>query len=157
MHRGFGSGPHWWCRRLREYGYRLTMPREAILDVLSKSSKHLSAEDIYLEVHENYPAIGLTTIYRTLGLLVEMGLVSKLDFGDGIARYELAIGPKGVRHHHHLICTGCGRVIDYTDFIDQEEELLLKTERELSKKYNFEIKNHHLQFYGLCDECRNKK
>jgi len=157
MHRGFGSGPHWWCRRLREYGYRLTMPREAILDVLSKSSKHLSAEDIYLEVHENYPVIGLTTIYRTLGLLVEMGLVSKLDFGDGIARYELAIGPKGVRHHHHLICTGCGRVIDYTDFIDQEEELLLKTERELSKKYNFEIKNHHLQFYGLCDECRNKK
>jgi Fur family ferric uptake transcriptional regulator len=157
MYRRFVGGPHWWCRRLREYGYRLTMPREAILDVLSKSSKHLSAEDIYLEVHKTYPAIGLTTIYRTLGLLAEMGLVSKFDFGDGIARYELAIGPKGVRHHHHLICTDCGRVIDYTDFIDEEEELLLKTERELSKKYNFEIKNHHLQFFGLCDECRNKK
>ena len=85
-----------------------------------------------------------------------MGLVFKFDFGDGRARYELSEGPKGSRHHHHLVCTDCGRVIDYTDFIDEEVELLSRTEKGLQKKFNFEITNHVIQFYGLCDKCRRK-
>lgn len=157
MPKRFGVGPPWWHGRFRECGYRLTTPRESILDVLSKTSKHLSAEDIYLEVHNIYPTIGLTTIYRTLGLLVQMGFVSKFDFGDGRSRYELSMGPKSVGHHHHLVCTSCGRVIDYTDFIEEEKELLSKTEKELSKRYNFKISNHLIQFYGLCDECISDK
>ena len=86
-----------------------------------------------------------------------MGLVFKYDFGDGRARYELAEGPKGGRHHHHLVCTSCGRVVDYTDFIDEEIELLQKTEKGLSKKYNFKITDHLIQFYGLCDKCKAKE
>lgn len=154
--RGGKIGPPWWHGRLRGCGYRWTMPRQTILDVLSKTEKHLSAEDIYLTVHKVYPAIGLTTVYRTLELLVQMGLVFKFDFGDGRARYELAEGPKGTRHHHHLVCTGCNRVIDYTDFIDEEIELLTQTEKGLSKKFNFKITNHLIQFYGLCDKCQKK-
>jgi Fur family ferric uptake transcriptional regulator len=151
------TGLPWWHGKFRGCGYRLTMPRKAILDVLSKTSKHLSAEDIYLEVHKTYPAIGLTTVYRTLELLVQAGLIFKFDFGDRRARYELSEGPKSIGHHHHLVCTGCGRIIDYTDFIDEEIELLKRTEKGLSKKYNFKITNHLLQFYGLCDKCQNKK
>jgi Fur family ferric uptake transcriptional regulator len=132
----------------------MTVPRQAIVDVLSATSKHLSAEDVYMAVHKTYPQVGLTTVYRTLELLVQIGLVFKFDFGDGRARYELSEGPKGERHHHHLVCTDCGRVIDYTDFIDDEVELLNQTERALSKKYNFAITNHLIQFYGLCDECK---
>jgi len=116
-----GTGPPWLHGKFRGCGYRLTVPRQIILDVLSKTSKHLSAEDIYHAVHKGYPAIGLTTVYRTLELLVQMGLVFKFDFGDGRARYELSEGPKGARHHHHLVCTDCGRAIDYTDFIDGTE------------------------------------
>jgi len=157
MPRGFGTGPPWWRGRFRGAGFRITMPREAILDVLNKTSEHLSAEDTYLAVHKTYPAVGLTTVYRTLELLVQMGMVFKFDFGDGRARYELAQGPKGIRHHHHLVCADCGRVIDYTDFIDDEVELLQATEKGLSKKYNFKITNHLIQFYGLCDKCQNKK
>ena len=149
-------GPPWWHGRFRGCGYRLTMPREAILEVLSKTSRHLSAEDIFLAVHKVYPAIGLTTIYRTLEILVQMGLVAKFDFGDKRARYELVEGTKGFRHHHHLVCTECGRIIDYTDFIDEEIELLGRTEKGLSKKFNFKITNHIFQFYGLCDKCQNK-
>jgi len=152
----FGMGPAWWHGRFRGCGYRLTIPREAILDVLSKTQKHLSAEDVYMAVHKACPTVGLTTVYRTLELLVQMGLIFKFDFGDGRARYELAEGPKGARHHHHLVCTNCGRVIDYTDFIDEEVELLQQTEKGLSKKYNFEITNHLIQFYGLCDRCRKR-
>ena len=149
-------GHPWWHGRFRGCGYRLTIPREAILDVLSRTSRHLSAEDIFLAVHKVYPAIGLTTIYRTLELLVQMRLVFKFDFGDKRARYELAEGTKGIRHHHHLVCTKCGRIIDYTDFIDEEKELLGQTEKGLSKKFNFKITNHIIQFYGLCDKCKNK-
>ena len=157
MPRGNGMGPPWWHGRFHGYGYRFTVPRRAILDVLSATSKHLSAEDVYLAVHKNYPHVGLTTVYRTLELLIHMGLVFKSDFGDGRARYELAEGPKGIKHHHHLVCTGCGRVIDYTDFIDDEVELLQRTEKGLAKKYDFKITNHLIQFYGLCDRCKDKK
>ena len=149
-----GMGPPWWHGRFRGCGHRMTVPREAILDVLSRTSKHLSAEDVYMAVHKVYSNVGLTTVYRTLELLVQMGLVYKFDFGDGRARYELSEGPKGVRHHHHLVCTNCSRVIDYTDFIDEEVELLNQTEKGLSKKHNFEITNHLIQFYGLCDRCK---
>ena len=150
-----GTGPPWWHGRFRGCGYRFTVPRQAILDELNKTLKHLSAEDVYLAVHKTCPNIGLTTVYRTLELLVQMGLVFKFDFGDGRARYELAEGPKGTRHHHHLVCTSCNRVVDYTDFIDEEVELLSKTEKGLSDKFNFKITNHLIQFYGLCDKCRS--
>jgi Fur family ferric uptake transcriptional regulator len=150
----FGMGGPWWHGKFKGAGFRLTVPRQAILEVLNKTQKHLSAEDVYMAAHKTNPAIGLTTVYRTLELLVRMGLVFRFDFGDGRARYELAQGPKGARHHHHLVCTGCGRAIDYTDFIDEEVELLQQTEKGLSKKYDFQITNHLIQFYGLCDNCR---
>lgn len=149
------AGPPWWSGKIRGCGYRLTIAREAILDILTRSTEHLSAEDVYLKVHKAYPNIGLTTVYRTLELLVQLGLVFKFDFGDGRARYELSEDPKGARHHHHLVCNSCGRVVDYTDFIDEEIELLNQTEKGLSQKYNFNITNHLIQFYGLCDKCRN--
>mgnify|MGYP000866150563 CR=1 FL=1 len=145
------------CGKLKDCGYRLTTSREAILEILSKTSEHLSAEDIYLTLHKSYPNIGLTTIYRTLELLVQMGLVSKFDFGDGRARFELSEKLQGRRHHHHLVCTNCGRIIDYTDFINEEIELLTRTEKEISKKFNFKIERHLIQFYGLCDKCQSKK
>ena len=148
-------GPQW-HHKFRGCGYRLTVPRKAIMDVLSNTSEHLSAEDIYLKVHKDYPNVGLTTVYRTVELLVEMGMIFKFDFGDGRARYEL-IGGSASAHHHHLICTGCKRIINYTEFIDEEVEFLKMAEKGLSKKYNFEIKGHLIQFYGLCDKCRNKK
>lgn len=151
-----GMGPPWWHGKFRGCGYKITVGREVILGILAKSEKHLSAEEIYIKAHVAYPAIGMTTIYRTLDILGEMRLVNKFDFGDGRARYELADGPKGSKHHHHLVCTSCNRVIDYTDFIDEEIELLTRTEKGLSKKYKFKISHHLIQFYGLCEKCQKK-
>jgi Fur family ferric uptake transcriptional regulator len=154
---GDGTGPPWLHGKLKGCGHRLTIPRRAILDVLSKTTEHPSAEEIYLQVHKVYPAIGLTTVYRTLELLVQNGLVFKFDFGDGRARYELTESPKSMGHHHHLVCTGCRRIIDYTDFINEEIDLLTRTEKGLSKKYRFKIADHLIQFYGLCEKCQAKK
>jgi Fur family ferric uptake transcriptional regulator len=130
------------------------MPRQAILDLISKTEGHLSAEEVFHLARKKYPAIGLTTVYRTLELLVEMRCLRRHDFGDGKARYEMSGVLKPEDHHHHLVCTECKRVINYKDFIEQEVELLQKTEKELSKKFKFKITDHLIQFYGLCEKCQ---
>jgi Fur family ferric uptake transcriptional regulator len=136
----------------------MTAPREAIVSVLEASKEHLSAEDVYLKVHDQYPRIGLTTVYRNLELLLHMGILSKFAFGDGRARYELKHGPDGEAvHHHHLVCRECGRVINYTEFIDEELAFLKLAEKGLAKKYAFEIDDHLIQFLGRCEKCQSKK
>ncbi|MBN2532371.1 MAG: transcriptional repressor [Spirochaetales bacterium] len=143
-----------WRERLQKKGYRLTIPREVIIEVLRNSTSHLSAEDIYMELHKKYPAIGLTTIYRTLELLVQMKIIVKFDFGDRRSRYELSEKYGMKKHHHHLICSQCTKIIDYTDFINEELELIEKTEKRLMKKYNFSITSHVISFTGICLECK---
>jgi len=113
----------------------------------------MSAKEIYANLHRMYPGIGLTTIYRTLDLLVRLGLINKFEFGDGQSRYEFKSGKKK-EHHHHLICTNCGKIIDYSDFIDEELEFIKKTEESLAKKYNFNIQDHNIEFLGLCEKCK---
>lgn len=140
-------------KQFKQFGHKMTAGRETTIDVLSETDEHLSAEDIYIKVHSVNPKIGLTTVYRTLELLINMGLVSKFDFGDGRARYELAEGIKGAKHHHHLVCTGCGRIVDYSEFVEEEKTFFKRIERELSRKYDFRITNHLVQFYGLCKKC----
>ena len=129
---------HKWGQKFQDYGFRLTVSREAILEVLSNSNKHLSAEDIYLAVHSDNPAIGLTTIYRTLELLEQTGIVSKFEFGHGRAKYELAEEYSNKKHHHHFICKKCRKVIDYEDFIKEEKEYINKAEIGLQNKYGFD-------------------
>ena len=139
--------------KIRRVGHRMTASREAILNILALSADHLSAEDIYLKVHAKKPSIGLTTVYRTLELLVNIGLVAKFDFGDGRARFELLQGPKYVKHHHHLVCTKCSRIIEYSDFINEELAILESIQDKLSKKYDFLITNHLVQYCGMCAKC----
>lgn len=138
--------------QLKEQGYRMTLPRKLILSILSLADSHLMAKEIYVTLAEKNPEIGLTTVYRTLDLLVRMGLVNKFEFGDGQSRYELAW--KFKEHHHHLVCLGCGQIIDYNDFIDEEVNFFPKIQKSLSRKYNFRIENHELYFYGKCRNCR---
>jgi len=112
-----------WKDKLKDSGCRLTLPRKVIFDALNSTAKHLSAEDIYFMIHKKYPGIGLTTVYRTMDMMVGMRLVDKFDFGDGHSRYE-SLEAQDKQHHHHLICTKCGKVVDYTDFIKEETKLV---------------------------------
>ena len=145
--------PHRWRYRFRKHLSRWTLPREAILDLLSRTSKHMSAKEIYDAVSKEYPGIGLSTIYRTLGLLARAGLLNKMDIGDGKSRYEFESGEKD-EHHHHLICTNCGKIIDYSDYLEKEMDLVKKIEKNLAKKYDFLAQDHNIDFYGLCKDCR---
>ncbi len=147
----------WWQKHLYDFGYRLTSPREIIINILRNTDKHLSAEDIYIIAVKTNPSIGLTTVYRTLDLFSQIGVVQKFDFGDGRARYELTNNPLKKDHHHHLVCVNCKSIVDYTDFVNEELELMNKTEKALSEKYQFNIFHHTINFYGMCSKCRIKE
>lgn len=133
---------------LKQKGYKLTPQRRAIVDtIIAGKGSHLTAEEIYDEVKKLCPEIGLATVYRTIILLEEIGLIYKLDLNDGCSRYELA-NKDEVHRHHHLVCNKCGSVIEVQD------DLLENLETEIEKKYNFKIKDHSVKFFGLCSECR---
>ncbi len=142
---------------IRSEGYRLTKPRQVIMSTLEKEPDYLSAEDIYLKVHAVYANIGLTTVYRTLDFLVSRGVVARFHFGHGRAKFSLAELYKGIGHHHQLVCSRCSRVITYTEFMDEELAYIKKAEEGLSRKYRFQIKDHLIQFTGLCETCRGKR
>lgn len=149
-------GPHKWSRRFKGHVSRWTAPREAVLELLSRTPKHLSAKEIHAALYRIYPEIGLTTVYRTLDLLSRIGLIAKIAIGDGQNRYEFKPHEKKA-HHHHLICTRCGRIIDYRDFVEEELELVKKTEQTLTRKYAFTVTDHNIEFYGLCDKCQERR
>ena len=145
---------HKWGKKLTGSGYRLTAGREAIINVLSKTDKHLSAEDIYMLLHPNHPNIGLTTIYRTLELLKQTGIISKFEFGHGRAKYELSEEYGNKKHHHHLICKKCREIIDYSDFFDAEVDYVKQAEKGLKRKFGYNIDSHLIRFYGICPSCK---
>ena len=144
----------WWYNRLKESGARLTEPREIVLKILHDSNDHLSATDIYVQAHRLNPSIGLTTVYRTLDMFAQLGIVQKFEFGEGTARFELMDSPDGKGHHHHLVCLKCKKIIDYSDMMDDEKEFLTKIEGQLEIKHNFKILDHLIRFYGVCNECK---
>ncbi|HHV72214.1 MAG TPA: transcriptional repressor [Clostridia bacterium] len=134
--------------RLTNLDYKFTPQRRAVLEVLLKNPDgHLSADEIYELVKENYPEMGIATVYRTLDLLVKLDILQKLNFGDGCSRFEFS---QSEHHHHHLICLKCGK------FIEVRGDLLEKLEEMITRENQFEIINHELKFYGYCSDCRNK-
>ncbi len=137
-------------------GLRMTASREAIIEALSKMKEHVSAEDLYLAAHKINPRIGLTTVYRTLELLCRMGMVYKTEFGDGRARYELSEVAGGREHHHHIICTVCGKIINYDDFSEKEVRVICEMQQELEDKHKVKIRHHSVQYYGECSKCMPK-
>lgn len=135
---------------LKEKGYKLTPQRRAIVDIIiSNEGKHLTTEELYDLVKVNCPEIGLATVYRTVQLLEEMGVICRFELDDGCNRYELVHEEENHRHHH-LICTNCGKVIEV------EADLLEILEQDIQTKYDFKVKNHSVKFYGLCSECSRK-
>ena len=147
------SGPHKWRYRFQQQVTRWTIPREAILALLSRTSKHMSAKEIYYALSAVYPGIGLSTIYRTLELLVRAGFLNQIFIGDGQSRYEFQTAEKD-KHHYHLICNKCGKIIDYNDFLEEKLEFVKKAEEKAAGKYNFLVQGHNIDFFGLCKDCQ---
>lgn len=133
---------------LKEKGYKLTPQRRAVLDIIIENEgSHLTTEELYDLVKIECPEIGLATVYRTMLLLEELGVVCRMDLNDGCSRFEL-IHEEENHQHHHLICNSCGKVIEV------QGDLLENLEKDIEEKYNFKIKNHSVKFYGYCSDCQ---
>ena len=124
---------------LEEQGYRLTGPRRSVIALLNSKGEGFSAEELCGEL----PEVGRATVYRTIKLLVETGVVCKLAFPDGAAKYSLA----RVEHHHHTLCVKCGRV---GEFRASTIERLLRT---IGEDISGDIVGHSIEFHIVCEEC----
>ena len=132
-------------------GLKSTKQRSTIVNVFFNMKGHISVEELLREVKAVNPKIGYATVYRTLHLLVESGLVEERRFGDGLARYE---GHSQVEHHDHMICQECGKIFE---FYNPELEAL---QDKLAAEHNFVIHRHRLELYGKCKDtsaCRKRR
>ena len=133
---------------LKNNQLKFTAPREAILYTLYNHTKHLTSEDLYLLVKQEFPNlnIGIATVYRTLALLEENHLVSSISLGIQGKKFELA--NKG--HHDHLICESCGKIVEF------ENNKIEQLQQEIAEQNGFKLTNHLMQLYGLCSSCMKK-
>jgi Fur family transcriptional regulator, ferric uptake regulator len=134
-------------QHLKRVGLKHTEQRDTILRTFLETREHLSLNELHRLVQKKDARIGLTTIYRTLKLLVECGLASEVAFHDGIARYEHQYNR---RSHHHMVCTGCGSSVEF--FSPEVDEL----EHQIGRRHNYSTTRHTFQIYGLCEDCRRK-
>ena len=135
---------------LKSKGYKLTAQRECILGIIIENKdKHLTVDEIYKYVYEKNRTIGIATVYRTILLFEELGVISKLIFDDRIIRYELSSLDEE-HTHHHLICVKCNKIMEV------KEDLLEELEKQVEDKYEFKILDHNLKILGICNKCNNQ-
>ncbi len=130
---------------LRERNLPVTAQRLAIAEVLLASERHLSAEEVEDELAARGTRAGTATVYRTIDVLLESGLVVERDFGEGFRRFEPA---RDVPHHEHLLCTACGAVEEFRDERLEQMTILAAESR------GFARQKHRLVIYGVCRACQ---
>jgi len=132
-------------KTLKQKGLKLTPQRKLIIDAIHETEVHLTAEEIIAHVQARMPQVHKSTIYRTLELLEGAGCVFKSELGDHSIYHHAEEG-----HHHHLVCSRCGKNIEC------DEDLFTSVEESLAEKYGFRVDFNHLVMSGLCKECRSK-
>lgn len=130
-------------QRLEMAGHRVTPSRRAVVVAVTEAGSHFTVEDISHSLRD----VGRATVFRTMKLLLGLGVVCRVLLEDGSLHYRLT-SPGAGEHHHHLVCSECGRV---QDFSTCEVALLAD---ELARKTSYEIQGHWLELYGRCEACR---
>ncbi|MFN0071137.1 MAG: Fur family transcriptional regulator [Chloroflexota bacterium] len=128
---------------LRERGFRMTPQRQLILDAIESLVGHISADAVHTRITDQFPQINISTVYRTLDLLEELGLVRHTHFDDGVAQYHLA----EVALHQHLVCRGCGNEQEL------DVEVLRPLGQLLDRQYGFQLDLSHFALIGRCANC----
>ena len=132
--------------RVRQHGCRMTRQRTAILQALCELDGHASAERIHERISLQQQKVDLSTVYRTLEKLRDLHILSQTDLGRGSAEYEIVTG----QPHHHLICQGCGQVIDL------DHRYLAPTSEAIREDLGFEAILSHFAIFGLCRKCNTQ-
>lgn len=139
-------------RDLKSYmdkqGLRSTEQRRVIIDTLFDISEHVTIDQLLEKVRAIDSRIGYATVYRTLKLLTESGIVHEHKFGDGFTRFELSDEQS---HHDHLICVKCGSITEF------EEPLIEELQGRIAARYGFEVQQHKHELYGICKDCKARE
>src|SRR5262245_27428688 len=133
-------------QRLASTGYRRGGARSAVIELLDGEACALSAIEIEDSLRNGGRRVGRATVYRVLDELDGLGLITKFEIGDGLTRFE-AVFPDGTQHHHHLVCTGCGKLTPFTD------DELERTIRRVARRAGFAINDHDVTLHGSCEDC----
>jgi Fur family ferric uptake transcriptional regulator len=130
---------------IHERGLKSTRQRDDIATWFFESKGHLSADQIYQEVKQTSPGIGFSTVYRTMKLLCEAGLVQERHFGNAEALYENVSS-----HHDHCICTSCGKIVEF------ENPKIEELQEAVAHRFGFLLQSHKMELYGRCADCARK-
>lgn len=133
--------------QLSKEGHRLTTPRQAIIRLVAPRRDHFSAQEVWEEVRARHRGIGRATVFRTLDLLTELGVLNRIHTGDGCHRYTVC----ETKHHHHLMCVECGTVVSL-DAAGMEAQI-----RQMAQEAGFDLLTHHLELVGRCAACRAQR
>ena len=125
---------------------RQSKQRNSILELLRSTESHPTADWLYEKLKKKYPQLSLGTVYRNLSTLIDQEYIKKIHFGSTYDRFEANVKP-----HYHLICESCGKIQDFKMPIYDE---LNKRAKQLTP---FKIHHHKLEFFGLCENCSDKK
>ena len=128
---------------MRSRGLKLTRQRELILRTFLTGRRHIAVDDLLRQARQDDPRVGHATVYRTMKLFVDAGIAHERNFSDGAAQYEPA-APNQHEHHDHLICTSCGRIVE---FENEEIELLQEI---VATRHGFTLTDHRMELYGVC-------
>jgi Fur family ferric uptake transcriptional regulator len=134
-------------RLLRERGLVCTAQRELVARTVMELGSHVGAEELHRRLAGKNPRVGLATVYRTLQLLRDNGLIAERQFGERWRRYENT----GGSHHDHLVCLGCGAVIEFS------EPLIEKLQDKVARRHGFSPERHRLELYGYCRACARER
>ena len=134
-------------RAINLTGMRVTSQRALILEIIRRGQGHLDADEIYRRARERQPHLSLSTVYRTLQRLKELGLVEEVHFNEAHHHYEV----KPSVEHHHLVCLGCGRVIEF------RYPLARYVKRSVAEAKDFDIINTEVRMTGYCPRCRQSR
>src|SRR5947209_12671303 len=131
---------------LHDAGYKLTAPRLTILELLEQSGGHITSAELLGLVEQRDPSIGRASVFRTLDLMIKLGIVWTSVQGGSTVHYMLMPGG----HHHHIVCTNCNKLIEFGDC--RLDTLITQVEQ----KYGVQVEGHLLELYGRCKECQEE-
>ena len=131
---------------LRSRGFRITPQRKMIIEAIAHQGNHINADEVFALIQKRTQSMNIATVYRTLDLLVEQGLASRIDLGEGRVIY--ATHQHG--SHIHLVCRQCGKVVD------ANQEMLSTFNHQLQADYHFAADLQHISVLGLCSDCQRE-
>ena len=128
---------------LKDQGFKVTPRRKAIINIFISSKTHLTPEDVWQRLRENFEKCGMPSVYRNLETLAECGILTKIQQFDRKKHYGLCAFAGNDEHHHHIICVKCGKV----------EEIKECSFAQIQYLNGFKIVRHFMQVDGICDKC----